>query len=53
MPYIESLMIGDNIEADVFGALDQVFQLFYLIIKNTSPNGIKTIDNLIELKVLL
>ena len=33
----ESLMIGDNIEADIFGALESGFQLFYLIIIKCLP----------------
>ena len=50
----ESLMIGDNIEADVLGALESGFSaILFNYHKIPPPNGIKTIDNLIELKVLL
>lgn len=50
----ESIMIGDNIEADIYGALESGFSaILFNYHKINPPKEITTIDNLIELKVLL
>lgn len=50
----ESIMIGDNIEADINGALESGFSaILFNYHKINPPKEITTIDNLIELKVLL
>ena len=50
----ESIMIGDNIEADIYGALECGFSaILFNYHKINSPRKIISIDNLIELKSLL
>jgi putative hydrolase of the HAD superfamily len=50
----ESIMIGDNIEADIYGALESGFSaILFNYHKINPPKEITTIDNLIELKILL
>ena len=50
----ESIMIGDNIEADIYGALESGFSaILFNYHKISPPKEITTIDNLIELKILL
>ena len=47
----QSIMIGDNYEADILGALDQGFDVICFNYHNESiQNGIKTVNNLIEIK---
>ena len=47
----KSLMIGDNYEADIIGALDLGFDVIcFNYHKADIQNGIKTVDNLLELK---
>ncbi|MBT8258570.1 MAG: YjjG family noncanonical pyrimidine nucleotidase [Bacteroidia bacterium] len=47
----QSIMIGDNYEADILGALDQGLDAICFNYHNESiENGIKTVDNLIEIK---
>lgn len=47
----ESIMIGDNYEADILGAMDQGFDVIcFNYHKETIDNNIKTIDKLIEIK---
>ncbi|PTM09816.1 MAG: noncanonical pyrimidine nucleotidase, YjjG family [Bacteroidetes bacterium] len=47
----QSIMIGDNIEADVIGALDMGLDaICYNYHKEQLTNGIKFVDNLLELK---
>ncbi len=47
----ESIMIGDNYEADILGALDQGFDVIcFNYHKEKIDNGIKTVDNLVEIK---
>ena len=49
-----SLMIGDNYEADTLGALGMGFDVIHFNYHNDElDNGIKTVDNLSELKAYL
>lgn len=50
----ESIMIGDNYEADILGAMDQGFDVIcFNYHRETIENGIKTVDNLLEIKRFL
>ncbi|MBT8254060.1 MAG: noncanonical pyrimidine nucleotidase, YjjG family [Flavobacteriaceae bacterium] len=50
----QSIMIGDNYEADILGALGLGFDVICFNYHKTHiENGIKTVDNLIELKQFL
>jgi putative hydrolase of the HAD superfamily len=50
----ESIMIGDNLEADVLGALDMGLDaICFNYHKENLTNGMKFVDNLLELKQYL
>lgn len=50
----KSLMIGDNYEADILGALQLGFDVIcYNYHKDIPVNGVKYVDNLIDLKLYL
>ena len=50
----ESIMIGDNIEADIYGALESGFSaILFNYHKINPPKEITNIANLIELKILM
>ena len=50
----QSIMIGDNYEADILGAMDLGFDVICFNYHNeTIENGIKTVNNLIEIKKFL
>jgi putative hydrolase of the HAD superfamily len=50
----ESIMIGDNLDADVYGALAVGLEAIYFNYKNQEvPKGIKAINQLIQLKEFL